>query len=426
VIYPFYLYIRFVVDYLNLGFLTESKINGRNLASVTLLNIGALSWFFVFIFNMDEIFVNLAQNTELYGNYVGNSLVFGSAIFWSIAISFIGMKINRRKLLFTSTILGIFSTVLLAFVKGPFSTSIAAFSIGTSLGLFLPSSMALVADNTIVENRGRVSGIVILSIFIVAFFFLFIYRLIGYNLLGLVLLLVVVRSISLFGLLLGKFDKQSTIGGKKLHLHSDTYKEFILYLCPWVIFTFASDLGHNLISGSNFAFVQESAQNLRYVFIAVFGLASGYIADRYGRKQPIFLGLFTMGIGSILLTFGLSEITINIYYVLSGITWGLFFVVFLVVPGDLSPHFLREKFYSIGYILPVTALFAFSTIPVINIQEILDQPLIPQIVFGCLFLAMLPVFRAKETLAESKIQARKMKEYTERVGKIIHETEEGK
>jgi hypothetical protein len=36
---------------------------------------------------------------------------------------------------------------------------------------------------------------------------------------------------------------------------------------------------------------------------------------------------------------------------------------------------------------------------------------------------MYPVFRAKETLIESKIQERKMKEYVERVGKTIQEAE---
>ncbi len=108
---------------------------------------------------------------------------------------------------------------------------------------------------------------------------------------------------------------------------------------------------------------------------------------------------------------------------LSGITWGLFFVVFLAVPGDLSPKILREKFYSLGYILPVTALFALSAIPVENIEEILPPEIIAQIIGGFLFLAMYPVFRAKETLTESKMQERKMKEYIEKLGKTIKESD---
>jgi MFS family permease len=104
---------------------------------------------------MQDIFVNLTLNTVDYASYVGNTIVYGFVIFWSIAISFIGSRINRRKLLLASIILGIFSTVLLAFVEGPIFTSIVGSLMGMSLGLGLLSSMALVADYTVVENRGR-------------------------------------------------------------------------------------------------------------------------------------------------------------------------------------------------------------------------------------------------------------------------------
>jgi hypothetical protein len=40
-----------------------------------------------------------------------------------------------------------------------------------------------------------------------------------------------------------------------------------------------------------------------------------------------------------------------------------------------------------------------------------------------LFLLVIPVLRAKETLAREKIRKRKMKEYVERVGKTIQEAE---
>jgi hypothetical protein len=118
----------------------------------------------------------------------------------------------------------------------------------------------------------------------------------------------------------------------------------------------------------------------------------------------------------------MNEIGVITYFVLSGITWGLFFVIFLVVPGDLSTPNLREKFYALGYILPVTGLLALSIIPVPNIPDIIDVNLIAQILGVCLFLSMYPVFRAKETLTEKKIREREMKEYAQRIGKLIEET----
>jgi MFS family permease len=402
------------------------KISGSRFASISLLNLGTLAWFFILIFYMAEIFATMTPNYPDWGLYVGNSLFFGFAIFWSITISFIGGRINRRKLLFTSIILGIFSTVLLGLLEGTFFASILSSLMGMSLGLGLPSSMALVADYTVIENRGRVSGIVIFSTFVIAFAGMAIYRMLNLDVLGLILLLAFIRSISLFGLVVDKFERPSTIGKKKTLLSVTAYKEFFFYLCPWVIFSIASSLAWTLIPATKYSSEVYIGNTLRYVFIAVFGLAAGFIADRFGRKVPIIFGLATLGIGYLLLGFNMSGISVIVYCVLSGITWGLFFVVFLAVPGDLSIPSSREKFYALGYILPLTGVLALSVIPVPFLPDILPPSLIAQILGICLFLAMYPVFRAKETLAESKIQERKMKEYVERVGKTIQETEENK
>ena len=370
---------------------------------------------------MGDIFAVMVPNNPDWGLYVGNSLVYGFAIFWSITISFIGSRINRRGLLFTSIILGIVSTALLGLLEGTFFASLLSIMMGTSLGLGLPSSMALVADYTIVENRGRVSGIIILGTFILAFVSMAIYRMLGLDVFGLILILVVVRLVSLIALFIDKFGKALTTFEKEMRLPVTTYKEFIFYLCPWVMFTIASSLARSLIDVTEFESVFYLGTNLRYVFIAFFGLAAGFIADRFGRKQPIIFGLATFGVGYLLLGFTMSEISVIIYYALSGITWGLFFVVFLVVPGDLSIPRLREKFYALGYILPLTGILALSVVPVPNIPDIIPRNLIAQILGVCLFLAMYPVFRAKETLTESSIRDRKMKEHIEKIEKVIHE-----
>ena len=401
--------------------MTVSKINKSKFAAVTLLNLGTLSWFFILNFYMGDIFAVMVPNNPDWGLYVGNSLVYGFAIFWSITISFIGSRINRRGLLFTSIILGIVSTALLGLLEGTFFASLLSIMMGTSLGLGLPSSMALVADYTIVENRGRVSGIIILGTFILAFVSMAIYRMLGLDVFGLILILVVARLVSLIALFIDKFGKALTTFEKEMRLPVTTYKEFIFYLCPWVMFTIASSLARSLIDVTEFESVFYLGTNLRYVFIAFFGLAGGFIADRFGRKQPIIFGLATFGVGYLLLGFTMSEISVIIYYALSGITWGLFFVVFLVVPGDLSIPRLREKFYALGYILPLTGILALSVVPVPNIPDIIPRNLIAQILGVCLFLAMYPVFRAKETLTESSIRDRKMKEHIEKIEKVIHE-----
>jgi hypothetical protein len=282
--------------------------------------------------------------------------------------------------------------------------------------------MALVADYTLVDNRGRVSGIIILGTFIVAFVSMAIYRMLDPDLLSLILILVVVRSTSLVSLVIDKLSKPLTAAEKETSLPPATYREFLFYLCPWVMFTIASSLARSLVIGNEFESAYQLGTNLRWLFIAVFGIVAGFIADRFGRKLPIIFGLATFGIGYILLGFSMSEVSVITYFALSGMTWGLFFVVFLAVPGDLSIPNLREKFYALGYILPVTGLLALSVIPVPNIPDILDANLIAQILGICLFLSMYPVFRAKETLTEKKIREREMKEYAQRIGKLVDET----
>jgi MFS family permease len=411
---------------LNPGYLDESKIYKSEFIAITLLNLGTLVWFFLLIFNMEDIFAAMVPSDPHWGQYWGNSLVYGFAIFWSIAISFIGGRINSRKLLSTSIMLGIFSTVLLAFLDGPFFALILSSLMGTSLGLCLPSSMALVADYTVVENRGRASGIIILGTFITAIASMIIYRILNLDLLGLILLLAVIRSISIFALLIEKFDRPSTINEKTTSLRIYKYKDFLFYLSPWLMFSIAAGLAWNLIPKTEYLSAVEIGNNLRYVLMGVFGLVAGVIADRFGRKQPIIIGLATFGIGFILLGYIPSGTSVIIYFILSGITWGSLFVVFLTVPGDLSTPSSREKFYALGNIVPLIGIFVIAAIPTSYITDILPENIVYQILGICLFLAMYPVFRAKETLTWSKIRDRKMKEYTEKVGKIIQETKEEK
>ena len=105
-------------------------------------------------------------------------------------------------------------------------------------------------------------------------------------------------------------------------------------------------------------------------------------------------------------------------------TWGSFFVVFLAIPGDLSSPSSREKFYALGYILPLVGQFIISAVPVEELTEILDPNSIALTLGICLFLAIYPLSRSKETLTESKMKERKLKEHLDIVKKIVQEEEE--
>ena len=106
---------------------------------------------------------------------------------------------------------------------------------------------------------------------------------------------------------------------------------------------------------------------------------------------------------------------------LSGFAWGVIMVVYLVVPGDLSLPGSTERYYTLGWVLPLILYIGVDGIGRLS-------GFTPQIdVFSTtltvvLFASIIPILYAKETLSESKLRDRKFRDYTEKVGKIIQES----
>ncbi len=406
--------------FLNLGFLTEGiRITPRRLAAAILLNSGTLAWFFLLIIYMWDISAWVTLDNEFWGYYnIGPSLFLGFAVLWSIIASFAGGKVDRRNFLISSVVLGTLSTIVLIMFQGAVLATISIFLMGMSFGFGLPNSMALVADYTAVEERARVSGAIILFAFLLAFASMAAIRIFNLEMSGIVLLLALLRSTSFPAFVIDKSTGQEVTNMEATRLSNDAYKQLALYLLPWVMFVVVSSMAWNLIPENSEAAAIGTVY--RYILIAVFGFLSGVVADRFGRKQPIIMGLVVLGISFALLGFfGITDTNVIIYLGLSGIAWGSFFVLFGAIPGDLSVAGSREKFYGLGYILPVAVLVCFSVIPGRAALVGQSASLVSQIFSIILFLSIIPVLRARETLHESKIQERKMKEHVEKVGKTV-------
>jgi MFS family permease len=406
---------------LNLGFLTRDlRISSRKFLAAILLNSGTLAWFFLLIYYLKEFFPAISLNDPLWSSYqIGECLFFGSAIIWAIVNSVIGSRINRRYILGSSILLGTFSTMLAAVVQGTFFAAIISFLLGMSLGLGLPSSMAVVADYTVVEERARVSGTVILGAFILAIGTIGVIGLLQLEILTAVLLFALVRSTSILALIFDKCNVERSELQEKTRLPSGAYREFFFYLAPWVMFTIAAGLASNLIPPD----IDKSfGEAMRFVFIAVFGFGSGIAADKFGRRKSIMAGTLILGTSFALIgLFGMSQTLVTVYLAISGIAWGLFFVVFLAVPGDLSVLSSREKFYGLGYILPIAILFGLASVPFLYFPPGVEES-VTQMLSLFIYLSIIPVWRAKETLPEGKMRERKLRDYTEKVGEIIKES----
>jgi hypothetical protein len=98
-------------------------------------------------------------------------------------------------------------------------------------------------------------------------------------------------------------------------------------------------------------------------------------------------------------------------------------VVYIVVLGDLAFAGSSERFYAIGWVLPLILYIGVEgTGQLINIPT-LRVDVFSTILSVVLFASILPLLSAVETLSESKLRERRLREHVEKVGKLVQESE---
>jgi MFS family permease len=399
-------------------------VQKRKFLAATFLISGTLSWFFILNLTLFGNYNSITWNEPNWIYYnVGQLLFYGFAVFSALLGGLFARRIERSKLLFYWITLGVVSTIsLLAFQNSPL-LAISSVLLGFSLGFGLPSSLAFMAECTAVEERGRVSGVIILATFVLAFIVLALTQVFQLDATLSVLLFAALRGVSYAALGLDKCDGKNHTPHVTSHLPGYALKEYLYYLVPWVMFCVAAGLAWNLIpQTSEYDTAVRLGQSLRYIAIAASSLVAGVIADRVGRKQPVIIGLIILGLSFALLGFAMSPTALVIYLVASGVAWGALFVVFLAIPADLSVRGSCEKFYGLGYVLPLAILFALEAIPGSAIFSSFSASSFALILSMILFISMIPVLRAKETLPSKKVAERQLKEHLEKVEETVHES----
>ena len=405
---------------LNFGFLAEDfRISGRKFVAVTSLASGALAWFFLLSVYLPRMLTTMIPDPIL--AVTGQVVFFVTGIVSAVIGSIVSQKVNIRKFLISWIMLGVISTAALSLSLGTILSIFMTFALGVSLGLGLPSSLAFLADSTIVEERGRIAGITILISFLLAFLAIAISGVFGGELIVIILSGIAIKLTSFLALILDKCERP--IIGIRTQVVKPNYRELSFYLLPWIMFAMASVIASNVVPKSeDFQSAVLTGTILRYALIALFGLIWGVLADRVGRKMPIIFGLIALGLSFSMLTYSMTPSTVLVYLAISGVAWGAFFTIYLVIPGDLSNPGRREKFYTLGSISPLTAMISIMLIlTALETQFALSS--FSNVLSVMLFLSIIPVLRAKETLQESKVQERRLKEHVEKVGKIIKESE---
>ena len=146
-------------------------------------------------------------------------------------------------------------------------------------------------------------------------------------------------------------------------------------------------------------------------------LVAGILADRIGRKRVIITGFVIYGVGYALIGLWPGELIARYIFVTAeAISTGVLWVSsILILWGDLSEFGSREKYYALGlipfFLTSILELFLgplFETIP--N-----ESAFTLAVLF--LFMALLPLFLAPETVPEKNIELRRLKSFAEQARK---------
>jgi MFS family permease len=416
-----------ILDYIS----KSLGISSKKLFAITIVNSGTLSWY-MFLVNFQNIFENLTNNESWI--FTGSFLFYLFAVLSAIIGSMLSEKINRRKLLSTWIIFGVLTTSTLIFF--PTESFILIFGplLGISLGLGFPFSLTLFADNTTIKNRSRVSGIILLQTFIMLSIAVAISEMLELGFLGTIILLITLRSTSLLALKLDeckvKIKPNNQITNKWIPIL--TYKPFVLYFLPWLMFIIAAVLTDHLIwpelilePQDNWVF--EIGNPLHYLATAICSITSGIIGDRYGRRIPVIIGLAILGFSFALLGYEILPIIVFIHLMAIGTAFGFIWVIYIAIPGDIAMWnlrvpFSREKFYAIITILPLTVYGGLGAIP--RMFGITAQPnLLSPILSIILFMSVILILQAPETLPKEIVEKIEYDEHIRKVKKVIEKDE---
>ena len=395
------------------------NITLNNLIAISILVSGSLTWVFLIIYTFEDLFQSII--TDSIWISIGEASFLAFIAFSAIIGSFLSHKISRKKLLIISTTMGIIATASIGVITTEHLILPVSIFLGVSLGLVYPSFMAFLAEKTIPEERGRVAGFVIFLTFIITAFSSVLAT--SFGLIAVIVIGVILRSSSYIVCFLGSCEREN--GTPKSWQSIFSHKIFSRYLFPWLIFNISSGLMAFVFLGlpqtSDYIWAEELGNLLHILGAGVFGLVGGFVADRFGRKQPVILGMVLLGVAFGVLGIAPSPLSLIAYLILSGVAWGFLIVVYTAVPGDVAFVGSKEKFYALGIILPLMIYTGLPTIAVLlNIK--FQAGGLSAVLSIIMFLSILPVLQAKETLSKTKTSERKMKEYVDKVGKIIQES----
>ena len=413
-------------------FLGDYSIDKRAFLVLTILFLSVIGWFYMTLPMMNHILDVLdpthGENLAIW------AIFYISLVAASIVGTFVSSKVSRLKFLYTWTIVGAIVSLLPIFVvNGDFSRiSILSLLLGSTFGLGVPTCLAYFTDYTVVENRGRIGGITLLianlSVPILAVLF---------NEIDFALVTLIFATLRGLGLVVffQKPEKQQAAEKKRDVSYMSILRDrtFMLYFVAWSMFPLVDRFESALVVPYlTDAYANGTLPNLLGIMditepvVATISLViAGILCDWIGRKKIVLSGFVAIGAAyGIIGLIPQFELSWYIYMVVDGIAWGIFLLIFFVIIwGDIAQSYKSVKYYTIGSI----PYFLSSIVPTLLTQSFIDNVEVSaafSVASFFLFVAVMPLVFAPETLPEKKMELRRLKSFAEEAQKMKEKYEE--
>ncbi len=406
-------------------FLGESGIAQRDFFTVCILLLNVFGWYYMTLTLINNILDGLTVTHEQ--NFVVWAAYYLSTVGAAIIGSILSKRISIINFLYLWIIAGVVTSSLPSLFNSftPTHLIITAILLGISFGSGMPSCLAYFAECTIVENRGRIGGIILLITNLSAPLLA-----IPFLTLGLPVNSIIVSIWRGSGLIIFFLKPKEFLPLKENASFASILrdKSFFLYFVSWFMFCLVDRFEKNILTH----FLSENMPNLLNVMDimepiigSIFMLIAGLLCDWNGRKRIVLYGFIALGLSYAMIGFAPSSlISWYFYFLVDGVAWGMFFVIFiLILWGDLSQSGNREKYYTLGSI----PFFLSSIIPLLLDPSLIEK-IPPYTAFPLasffIFVAVLPLMYAPETLPERKIELRRLRKYTQKAMKVMEKYKE--
>jgi MFS family permease len=401
---------------------------GQVIAFVLLFN--SLSWFFIgrmVVATVTGFFSETGIET-LSLNVAYPISIIVSGIIGATSLT----RVRRIRFFYLWLVSGIAAPLFLPFVSSSYAASLGGVALmGSSLGLGIPLCLAYFSESVPIEKRGKVGGLIFLLSSLSVPLIALTMRPAPMSMRDLVLSVVIFAAWRGWGFLALVAIPKNRCYSEPLERRDTSFasvlqdRTFLLYFVAWFVFSLVDSFESVVFELR----LEELAFLMLLIEPAIAGLSAlvaGVFSDWIGRKRVMIFGFVSLGVAYAILGIVSETLWLNyfiiIHFFVNGAAIGLLWLLFTIVLwGDMSRH-TSEKYYAIGE----TPLFLTQIISPMLATHLEMIPVAGAFSLAAffLFIAVIPLLYAPETLPEKKIQERQIQMYTEEALKMKQKTEE--